>query len=599
MLGRQGPLDRNLVVRWMTVDWQAGYPGDADSALRDDLGGHLRVLLAGPFPGVVLNGDLIKQARDKLQVVPVAQRVYAAIASSPAAKALPDWRVSEAAGPSASTVFVWRSGQPLTAGISGLYTSEGFRTVFLPALPAAAHDAAQDDWVLGTTGSGGHPSGLERDVTGLYLQDFAQRWDRLIGDLSIVRVNDLQGALRVLNVMSSPSSPIRLLVVSAANEIRLSRPPSGEVQGSAPPRGGPAGSTPAATEQDRLRRLLGVAANDPTSPAGIAAAFTDQHFQELQSLASVPPNSAPNAPLPIDDVINDLGRLYRSISDAAETANPLVGGSAEASATDRIQAGAGRLPQPVQGWVLGVTRTSANMSMGGARDRLIALWRSTNGAACKAATTDRYPFRADASQDISLGDFARLFGRGGIFDSFFNDNLRTSIDTRRHPWRWRMAGGIDAGLSAEPLHAFEIAAEIRDRYFIGATPSVGFTLTPAALDGNAASVTLTTDGQTISYKRDAATSVRLQWPGLAGSTGAKVSFTAEGSATPTEISATGPWAWFHLLDRGQFRALGRPDQFLLSFSSGQNSVDFTMQAESSVNPFGSNLAAEFRCPWPQ
>jgi type VI secretion system protein ImpL len=342
-----------------------------------------------------------------------------------------------------------------------------------------------------------------------------------------------------------------------------------------------------------------VAANDPTSPAGIAAAFTDQHFQELQSLASVPPNSAPNAPLPIDDVINDLGRLYRSISDAAETANPLVGGSAEASATDRIQAGAGRLPQPVQGWVLGVTRTSANMSMGGARDRLIALWRSTNGAACKAATTDRYPFRADASQDISLGDFARLFGRGGIFDSFFNDNLRTSIDTRRHPWRWRMAGGIDAGLSAEPLHAFEIAAEIRDRYFIGAMPSVGFTLTPAALDGNAASVTLTTDGQTISYKRDAATSVRLQWPGLAGSTGAKVSFTAEGSATPTEISATGPWAWFHLLDRGQFRALGRPDQFSLSFSSGQNSVDFTMQAESSVNPFGSNLAAEFRCPWPQ
>jgi type VI secretion system protein ImpL len=606
MLGRQGPLDRDLVTRWMTVDWQTAYPGESEAVLREDLAGHLHALLAATFPGIVLNGDLVKRARDTLQSVPAAQRVYAAIAASPAARALPEWRVANAAGPAAGTVFVRRSGQPLTAGIPGFFTAVGFRDVFLPALPAAVRDAVRQDWVLGTAapGSGGDvtPVTLERDVASLYLQDFAQRWDRLIGDLSIVRVTDLQGALRVLNVLSSPSSPIRLLVVAAANETRLSTPPPGNLAPSgASPGASPGTASPgtaSATDQARLQRLLGVPANDPASPGGIAAAFTDQHFQELHWLTAVPPNSAPNAPLPIDDTVADLGRLYRSISDAAESPSPLQGG-AEASATDRIQAGAARLPQPVQGWVLGVMRSSASMSLGDARERLVALWRSTVGAACQAATQDRYPFQPAAAQDVSLGDFARLFGRGGLFDSFFNDNLRAHVDTSRHPWRWRMAGAVELGLGAEPLRAFEAAAAIRDSYFVVATPSVGFTLTPTALEGDAASVTLTMDGQAVSYGRGVATSVRLQWPGFSGSTGAKVAFASQRGSASAEIATTGPWGWFHLLDRGQLRGLGRPNRLAVSFVSGENRAAFEMEVESPANPFASNPATQFRCPWPQ
>jgi type VI secretion system protein ImpL len=605
MLGRQGPLDRDLVTRWLTLDWQAVYLTDV--ALRSDLDGHLRTLLAGPFPSIVLNGDIVGRARNTMRLVPPAQLVYAGITTSPAARSLPEWRISDAAGPSAGMAFIRRSGQKLTASIPGLYTADGFWKVFLPELPEAARQATYDAWVLGSGGGGNdpttNPAAVERQVTGLYLQDFAQHWDRLIGDVSIARVGDLQGALRLLDVLSSPSSPIRLLVVAASNATNLSHPPSN----SGPSAAASEGSVSAASEQDHLRRLLGTPAPDPDSPAGIAAAFAETHFQDLHALAAVPPNSAPNAPLPIDDVIGNLGRLYHSISDAADQPTPMPGGGA-ASAADRIQAGAERLPQPVQGWVLGVTRTSASMSLDGQRDKLVALWESSDGPTCRAAITNHYPFEAGATQDISLGDFARLFGRGGAFDSFFNDNLRALVDTSHHPWRWRPVGSEKLDLGAEPLRSFELAAAIRDRYFIGATPTIGFTVTPVTLDGDALSVTLTSDGQSVTYNRGgSATPVRLQWPGPGGSTGANVTFapnksgagSARQASVPIQISASGPWALFHLLDLGQLHGQGSPDDFTLSFAAGGRRVRFDLQAESTVNPLAGDLATEFRCPWAQ
>ena len=101
MLGHQGPLDRDFVSRWLTLDWKAAYSGGGDAELRDDLADHLRAMLARPFPSIALNGELIRRARESLQKVPVAQRVYALIATSPEARALPPWRAFDAAGPAA------------------------------------------------------------------------------------------------------------------------------------------------------------------------------------------------------------------------------------------------------------------------------------------------------------------------------------------------------------------------------------------------------------------------------------------------------------------------------------------------------------------
>jgi type VI secretion system protein ImpL len=311
----------------------------------------------------------------------------------------------------------------------------------------------------------------------------------------------------------------------------------------------------------------------------------------------VPPNSAPNAPLPIDGVIADLASLYRTISTANEAGSPLQTGGAEASAASRIQAGASRLPAPVQGWVLGVSRTSAAMSIGGAKDRLLALWRQGPGPACQAATKDRYPFAADAAQDVGLGEFTRLFGPGGTLDSFFNDNLRPYADTGAHPWRWRSTGNLDYGLGDAPLRQFEAAAEIRRSYFAGALPNIGFTLTPLSLEGSARTVSLVSDSQTISYAGQSTSPVRFQWPGLAGSSGAAVTFAAASGQAVGGLEARGPWAWFHLLDQAQERRPGAAGAFSFGFAAVGNRATFLLRPEDSATPFTGALVHAFRCPW--
>ena len=99
MLGKLGPLDRNLVREWMSLDWQATYPGPANAPLRDSLLRHLDAMLENPLPDVVLDGELVARARATFSRVPLAQRVYSLIRPSAAAQRLPPWKPIDALAP--------------------------------------------------------------------------------------------------------------------------------------------------------------------------------------------------------------------------------------------------------------------------------------------------------------------------------------------------------------------------------------------------------------------------------------------------------------------------------------------------------------------
>ena len=49
ILGRQGPLDRDLVEQWFAADLLAAFPGDEDAPVREALGQHLEAMLQQPL----------------------------------------------------------------------------------------------------------------------------------------------------------------------------------------------------------------------------------------------------------------------------------------------------------------------------------------------------------------------------------------------------------------------------------------------------------------------------------------------------------------------------------------------------------------------
>ena len=163
--------------------------------LRDSLERHLAALLDQPLEKVPLDGALIEDARRTFSRVTLADRVYSTIQGSPAARALPPWRPADAAGASGVRVFIRRSGAPLTDGVPGFFTVDGFYKVLLPGLPTATMQVASESWVLGKDAQIDPRSPqvltLQRDVIALYTDDYAKQWDALLADLDVAPMRNL------------------------------------------------------------------------------------------------------------------------------------------------------------------------------------------------------------------------------------------------------------------------------------------------------------------------------------------------------------------------------------------------------------------------
>jgi len=229
MLGGAGPLDRDLVRAWMTLDWQAAFAGPAMAPSRDSLAAHLDALLKNPLPKIDLDNQLVAVARTTFSRVPVANRVYSRIVPSTAAQAVPMWKPSDALGGAGVRVFVRASGKPLTDGVPGFYTIDGFYHVLLPALGNVTKEVANESWVLGTAAALAPDSTesrqIEHDVIALYETDYAKQWDALLADLAVVPLRNPQQAAQDLYILGSPQSPIRNLLVAVSRQLNLTQPP--------------------------------------------------------------------------------------------------------------------------------------------------------------------------------------------------------------------------------------------------------------------------------------------------------------------------------------------------------------------------------------
>jgi hypothetical protein len=142
-----------------------------------------------------------------------------------------------------------------------------------------------------------------------------------------------------------------------------------------------------------------------------------------------------------------------------------------------------------------------------------------------------------------------------------------------------------------------IAAKIRDAFFSvgGQTPMVQFDLKPLELDANADSFHLTIEGQEIVYRHGAEQVTRIQWPGQAAGSGARIVF-EKPDKSQVVLSREGPWAMFRLFDKSALVSAGGQDQFNLTFQAEGLSARFELRTVSVNNPFTLGDSLDFRCP---
>jgi type VI secretion system protein ImpL len=614
MLGNMGPLDRDLVRAWMSLDWEATYAGAVMAPLREDFTRHLRALLADKLPSIPLDGALIEAARATFSRVPLANRVYSRIAPSAAAQAVPPWRPADALGAAGARVFLRASGKKLSDGIPGFYTVNGLYTVLLPALGNATKQVASESWVLGTRSELAPDSAeakrLEHDVIALYEADYAKQWDAMLGDLNIVPLRSPRQAAEDLYILSSPQSPMRDLLASVARQLTLSQPP------------------PAPPESARAEAAKGVAKDAATESATTALQRRLPTTVQLRPLLAIPGATAPPEPpgketaeryralrdyvgtgsgAPIDQTLKAVDALRLQLARLGATPAPgptlAPGGAAAPTGDDAallLHAEASGAPQPVARWLEAMITSATIVRTGTTLDQVKKSFNASGGPAalCRQAVTGRYPFTPGAANEIPLDDFAKLFAPGGLIDGFFNTQLRPYVDVSGTVWKGQPVEGVAPPVSPADLAQFQHASVIRDLFFGvgGNTPSLRFDLTPVFLDGAAKQVTLELGGTKISYAHGPPSATQLTWPGSTGMSTVRLVFDPAPAGATAALQASGPWALFRLIDQGNLQQAGSAERYQLTFRSGERQAIFELRAGSVLNPFARGVLREFRCP---
>jgi len=232
-----------------------------------------------------------------------------------------------------------------------------------------------------------------------------------------------------------------------------------------------------------------------------------------------------------------------------------------------------------------------NGGQGGSRWRAVAARYQTEVAGeCQQLIAGRYPFVARSTSEVALADFGRVFGPGGVFDTFFKDRMAPLVDTSTSPWRWKQgAAGIGSGTS---LTQFQTADRIRQIYFPPGSqlPTMHFNLAPESLDSAVPRLAIDIDGQSLEYRHGPIRSQTISWPGLLQAQ-ATVLFEESGGGGPNR-SYQGPWALFHLLDDATIQPQSDV-RYLVTLSAGGHTARLILEAASVRNPFARNELRSF------
>jgi type VI secretion system protein ImpL len=412
----------------------------------------------------------------------------------------------------------------------------------------------------------------------------------LLADIAVVPFRSMQNAAEVVNILSAPTSPLKLLLTAAAKETQLSRAP--DIAGIAGDKAAAALQSATAAATGAANKLAGIVGQSAVPSIPSYGQAVDDHFRPLQQFVGL----GGQGPAPIDDLIRGLNDVYLQLNRMGQPGQDLVA-HADGGAVQKLATDATHLPSPVAMMVAGIARGASTTAVGGARVQINDDWQSKVLPFCQRALDNRYPIIRASQTDVTLDDFAKLFAPNGLIDAFFKSNLKPFVDTSHLPWRWQKVDNIELGISQDVLTQFQRAAAIRDGFFSGgAAPAVKFELLPVSLDADVTQVLIDINGQEVSYAHGPPRLTLVQWPGTGGTERGRIAFSPAAAGQTASITKSGPWSLFRLFDEAKIQGTGLSDRLQVSFSVGGRTAVYEAHANSVNNPLTMTELHDFRCP---
>jgi type VI secretion system protein ImpL len=590
MLGDARHFDAESIAAWAALDDERNLK-DAGEEQRLALAAHELALMENFRHGQAmpqLDQALIADTRLALARMPLQQRVYNRLKRQLMREKLPEFSAASAGGREAATVFVRKSGEPITRGVNGMFSVAGYAK-FLEASREALADVEKERWVLAQqeASQAGNEEQVRAAVLELYYEDYIAQWDALLNDVTVRPFDNLEQGARITNLLSGADSPLRKFLIAAGRETTL-----GSAKAPALPSVAAKVKGKFDAYKKKLESAMGSAPDPASGAAGKALNPVDEHFEDLRRMTAA---GSAGEPPPLDQklaMLKDVAVYMDSAASAKRTGAPPPPGDALA----RVKLEADGAPAPLGGILKSIDNGGAGLTSGSERERLNALWTAGPAQFCRQAVAGRYPVVRTSAQDVTADDFGRMFGPGGLIDDFFQKNLVHYVDMGGARWSWRAtANNGSLGIPQGTLDEFQRAARIRDAFFAngGRQASMRFDLKPVALDLNIAKLVLDIDGQVLSAAPGALALASFQLP--SGKGGGQVKLEVSPASARSSLQTEGPWAWFRMLDKAAVEPTPQGERYKVTFDVDGRKAGLELTASSVVNPFRRAMLEQFRC----
>ncbi|MBS9849388.1 type VI secretion system membrane subunit TssM [Vibrio alginolyticus] len=587
MLFNPDKYQQDEVLAWFNFYFERQYPGELNADLRRRLLQHTQYLLGNDGQGFTYNTAAVTSAREVLTQMSLPERAYQRMKIQFSKSHVPSFRLTDVLGPKGLEQFERASGKPLSQGISGFYTYNGFHSIFQIQINRTVKSLMEENWVYGDDLKA-HEIDQDSAIQGVqsrYYQDYVNEWKTLIEDIQLKQAPSLELATEQARVLSGVERPIESLLRAIQKEVALSKVSLSENQKAASEVAGKVAKVKFSNTADRLDMYL---PEENGFNVALPGKEVESHFSEILRLGEQDFDDIQQAMVNLRSYLSDLSSsgnnqkiAYKSILDGTVTQD-VAASFARAKEL---------LPRPFNQWLGELSQESVKFAESGSKDHLNQLWVTQVVRPYQRTIAGRYPFEPNASREVRLKDFKRFFGYGGTLDAFFQEYLEPFVDTSKS--RWRLEKEI--GVRPETLMVFQRAQRIRQSFFESDNSlRVEFGMKPVYLDQHITRFVLELGGQDLVYKHGPARAKSLSWP--AGQDQTRIVFTPPESKREIAHTYEGEWGIFKLLDQSlKARPESRKDNIVMIDLKG-NKVQLELIPSSAINPFWSNEMERFRCP---
>jgi type VI secretion system protein ImpL len=617
---------------------------------RASITSHLRSMFSSDrviTSNIARNETLVRQAQTLLRINSPSLRIYERVKTALLEQSPNDFSLVSVLGSQDSKAFERISGEPIEAGVPGLFTYDGYHHIFDTQLEAIIVAIQNDDaWVMGDIQPKQNlnknssknkldnlilnktQTNLVDDVRRLYLTEYAQIWSEFLSDIRPTTGRGLSSDLLVIGQLAAPNSPLSRLARSVAKETTLSR--ALKIKG--------------ADEQSLIDKVSSQVEKQTTAVTKAVALnnknliekqLVDDRFAALREVVTGQSENGAAAGKGIEGITGTINELYTvlTMADAA-----LKTGGMPPDMTDintKVRLESGKLPAPFKEVISALANDSSNKIIEGASgilqvqaeaqmSRLMTTMESQIGDFCKRNIEGKYPFN-QGSQEVAIEDFNQFFSSGGVLDDYFTKNLLPFVDTSSKPWRYKTqmqlsmesnSGTNKSGqISILPTvpgevlkllttrgpnpDAFYKAQLIREAFFkeSGAKKMTWkVDVKVLELDPSITEFTMDFDGQAQRYAHDQVVPMEITWPGPRGGVSTEmIAFPKVRNDTST-IIARGPWAMMRIFEKGSVSGTATGGRVSVDYFFDGRKVSLSVSSNGSSNPLSGDLLRGFRCP---